>query len=234
MPSPVLKRLKEILKVSFVEPSEYSSRLFNLEPGLVYRKDPTPFNTTLKFTINYNQTVIVPFFEMERSLRGLDPDGEVIVDEDYNELQIFGSPAQGDAAVLGKVFLSQVQHIRSCPIASYADYCSYTSTSTTRGCRSTWRLRRRRRQPHSQKRPAANRRPVLHRRRRVSLPSVQFLAPCYLYCCYELSTNGEGTAPQCHSMMQNRLTTGKVTNKLPRTIDRPPVGGQSKGLQWLT
>jgi hypothetical protein len=80
----------------------------------VYRKDnDTPdFNTTLKFTINYNQTVIIPFYEMQRNLRGLGSNGEVVVDDDYKELQIDGSPAAGDAAVLGKVFLSQVIHLQ--------------------------------------------------------------------------------------------------------------------------
>ncbi|KAK0649778.1 hypothetical protein B0T16DRAFT_324696 [Cercophora newfieldiana] len=111
MPKNYLTQFQALLKGPLVEPSSYSDRLLNLEPGIVYRKDAADFNATLRFTINYNQTVEVPFHEVQRSLRGLDKNGAVIVDPDYNELQIYGTPAEGDAAVLGKAFLSQVRSI---------------------------------------------------------------------------------------------------------------------------
>ncbi|KAK4446256.1 hypothetical protein QBC34DRAFT_150854 [Podospora aff. communis PSN243] len=108
MPKNLLGQFKDLLKGTPVEPSAYADKLVNLEPGIVYRKDTADFNATLRFTINYNQTVEVPFYEVQRSLRGLDANGAVVVDPDYNELQIYGTPADGDAAVLGKAFLSQL------------------------------------------------------------------------------------------------------------------------------
>jgi hypothetical protein len=108
MPKNLLGQFKDLLKGTLVEPSAYADKLVNLEPGIVYRKDTTDFNATLRFTINYNQTIEVPFYEVQRSLRGLDANGVVVVDPDYNELQIYGTPADGDAAVLGKAFLSQL------------------------------------------------------------------------------------------------------------------------------
>lgn len=109
MPENLLGQFQQLLKGSLVEPKEYADKLFNLEPGLVYRKDSgADLNATLRFTINYNQTVEIPFYEVQRSLVGLDTNGSVVVDADYNQLQIFPLPAPGDAAVLGKVFLSQL------------------------------------------------------------------------------------------------------------------------------
>ncbi|KAK0729628.1 hypothetical protein B0H67DRAFT_3482 [Lasiosphaeris hirsuta] len=91
-----------------VQPSEYQSSLLNLEPGIVFPKDAGDFNATLRFTINYNQTVDIPVFELIRPLRGLDSKGKVVVNEKYNEIQIYASPAPEDAPVLGKAFLSQI------------------------------------------------------------------------------------------------------------------------------
>jgi len=109
MPENLLGQFQRLLGGSLVEPKEYADKLFNLEPGLVYRKDSgADLNATMRFTINYNQTVEIPFYEVQRSLVGLDTNGSVLVDPDYNQLQIFPLPAPGDAAVLGKVFLSQL------------------------------------------------------------------------------------------------------------------------------
>ncbi|KAK3349008.1 hypothetical protein B0T25DRAFT_546981 [Lasiosphaeria hispida] len=101
---------KEVTKFTGerVQPSEYKNALLNLEPGIVFPKDAGDFNATLRFTINYNQTVDIPFYELLRPLRGLDQKGKVVVEEKYNEVQIYASPAPGDAPVLGKAFLSQV------------------------------------------------------------------------------------------------------------------------------
>jgi hypothetical protein len=155
MPKNLLDQFKDLVKGPLVEPSAYADRLLNLEPGIVYRKDEADFNATLRFTINYNQTVEVPFYEVQRSLRGLDPNGAVVVDPDYNELQIFGTPADGDAVVLGKAFLSQVgapSPWKWFTLLWPTNGCrSYISTSITRACRSIWHPRKQRRQLHSHK-----------------------------------------------------------------------------------
>ncbi|KAK1753202.1 hypothetical protein QBC47DRAFT_53940 [Echria macrotheca] len=114
MPGNALDQFREFLHQNTkltgdtVLPATYKDTLLNLEPGIVYPKDAGDLNATMRFTINYNQTVEIPFYELQRPLRGLDVNGSVITDQDYNELQIYDSPAEGDAPVLGKVFLSQL------------------------------------------------------------------------------------------------------------------------------
>ncbi|KAK3352748.1 hypothetical protein B0T25DRAFT_580621 [Lasiosphaeria hispida] len=114
MPGPLLDQFEEffeqITKFSgdAVPPPEYNDLLLNVEPGIVYPKSAGPFNATLRFTLNYNLTVDIPFYELQRPLRGLGKDGKVVVDSNYTELQIFRTPAEGDAPVLGKAFLSQL------------------------------------------------------------------------------------------------------------------------------
>lgn len=98
---------------TFLRATDYADSLVNLEPGLVYHSDAGQFNTALRFTLKPegskdSLTVEIPQYEFQRPLRGLDKAGAVKVDTNYTELQIFGDPATGDAAVLGKVFLSQV------------------------------------------------------------------------------------------------------------------------------
>jgi len=98
---------------TFLKATDYADSLVNLEPGLVYHSDAGQFNTTLRFTLKPkgskdSLTIEIPQYEFQRPLKGLDQDGAVKVDTNYTELQIYGEPAAGDAAVLGKVFLSQV------------------------------------------------------------------------------------------------------------------------------
>jgi len=108
VPKNTLDQFKGLLKGPLVDPATYKSSLLNVEPGIVFSKDTADLNATLRFTINYTQTVEVPFYEVQRPLRGLDPNGVPVVNSEYNELQIYGTPAEGDAPVLGKAFLSQV------------------------------------------------------------------------------------------------------------------------------
>ncbi|KAK4652735.1 hypothetical protein QC762_500605 [Podospora pseudocomata] len=95
-------------RTHLVPVTEYADELVNLEPGLVYRRSSGEFNAALRFTINDKMTVEVPFHELQRPLRGLDSNGAAVLNTSYNELQIFGDPAPGNAPVLGKAFLSQV------------------------------------------------------------------------------------------------------------------------------
>ncbi|KAK3939396.1 hypothetical protein QBC46DRAFT_438060 [Diplogelasinospora grovesii] len=115
MPQSVLKQFQQYFAQytkytgAPVDPSKYqSSSLFNLEPGIVYPASAGDFNFTLRFTINDDLTVEIPLYELWRPLRGLDANGNLVLDTGYNELQIYGSPAPEDAPVLGKAFLSQV------------------------------------------------------------------------------------------------------------------------------
>jgi hypothetical protein len=92
-----------------VAPAEYSSALINLEPGLVYPAAAGSFNGSMSITIDNNMTVEIPLGELWRPLRGLNARGEVVLNDSYNELQIYGSPVAQYASVLGKAFLSQVR-----------------------------------------------------------------------------------------------------------------------------
>lgn len=94
-------------RVKFLGPGEYSKRLVNLEPGLVFPAG-VDFNATLRFVINDNMTIDVPHYEFQRPLRGLDENGTIVLDPSFHELQIYGDPAPLNAPVLGKAFLSQV------------------------------------------------------------------------------------------------------------------------------
>ena len=93
-----------------VQPSEYADTLLNLEPGLVYPTIAGELNATLRLTINENQTVDIPLHEVQRPLRGLNPEGGYTTSSEFSELQIYGVPAEGYATVLGKAFLSQVDN----------------------------------------------------------------------------------------------------------------------------
>ncbi|KAL2136888.1 hypothetical protein VTI74DRAFT_614 [Chaetomium olivicolor] len=92
-----------------VPTSDYQDKLANLEPGLVYpRSAASAFNGSMRLTLKDGFTVDIPVHEMQRPLRGLDSNGQVVVDNDYTEIQIYGKEAPGLAPVLGKTFLSQV------------------------------------------------------------------------------------------------------------------------------
>jgi hypothetical protein len=64
----------------------------------------------MRITLQGGFVVDIPVHEMQRPLRGLDRDGQPVLDEDHTELQIYGREASGFAPVLGKAFLSQVTH----------------------------------------------------------------------------------------------------------------------------
>ncbi|KAJ4291301.1 hypothetical protein N0V88_006305 [Collariella sp. IMI 366227] len=106
--------LKDALKTvpSFgegpVDSSKYKNKLFNLEPGLVYPASAGHFNGTMRVTIDRSMTVTIPTHELWRPLRGLNSEGKVDTDSNYNELQIYAPENDADAPVLGKAFLSQV------------------------------------------------------------------------------------------------------------------------------
>ncbi|KAK5658303.1 hypothetical protein OQA88_2278 [Cercophora sp. LCS_1] len=114
MPGPILGQIQSLFREvtrfpgSPVAPSEYMDRLYNIEPGIVYPTSAGPFNATLRFTLNSQLMVDVPFYEIQRPLRGLDAKGRLVRDANYTELQIYGMPAEADAPVLGKTFLSQL------------------------------------------------------------------------------------------------------------------------------
>lgn len=95
-----------------VGPTAYRDKLLNLEPGVVYpASSGSSFNGTMRLTIENDLTVDIPFYELDMPLRGLDGQGNPVLDPDYRELQIYGSAASGDAPVLGKAFLSQVSSL---------------------------------------------------------------------------------------------------------------------------
>jgi hypothetical protein len=90
-----------------VPQSDYSP-LLDLEPGIVYPSSNGDFNASLRFTINNQLTVDIPYYELARPLRVLDTDGKPVLDTVYNELQIYATPAPEDGPLVGKAFLSQV------------------------------------------------------------------------------------------------------------------------------
>jgi hypothetical protein len=91
-----------------VNSSQYS-QLYDLEPGLVYPSSAGTFSASLQFTLDNGLTVHIPPYELIRPLRGLDANGQQILDTGYNEVQIYGQPAPEDGPVMGKAFLSQVR-----------------------------------------------------------------------------------------------------------------------------
>jgi hypothetical protein len=91
-----------------MQPDVYKNALLNLEPGLVYPAAAGFFNASMRITLDGGLTVDIPTHELQRYLRGLDPDGNTVLNTGYTELQVYGEPAPQDASVLGKAFLSQV------------------------------------------------------------------------------------------------------------------------------
>jgi len=126
MPGPVLDQFQTLFQETtgyssnHVRPSDYHDGLLNIEAGMVYPTSLEQFNASLRLTLNYNLTIDIPWYEFQRPLRGLNADGDVAIDTNFTEYMIFEVPAEGDAPVLGKVFLSQVrQPASSSPLSSF-------------------------------------------------------------------------------------------------------------------
>ncbi|KAK3900292.1 hypothetical protein C8A05DRAFT_36076 [Staphylotrichum tortipilum] len=87
---------------------EYSSKLVDLEPGLVFSSKAPSFDGSMTIEVSGDMVVEIPLYELWRPLRGLDAHGTYQLNNNYTELQIYAAEGEGDAAVLGKAFLSQV------------------------------------------------------------------------------------------------------------------------------
>jgi len=75
---------------------------------LVFPSTAGAFNASLMISIENGPTVLVPSHELVRPLRGLDLNGVPVVNNSFNEVQIFHQPAPEDGPVLGKALLSQL------------------------------------------------------------------------------------------------------------------------------
>ena len=92
---------------------QYSKNAVDIERGLVFTSKAPSFDGSMTIVINGSMIVEIPLYELWRPLRGLNTDGEYELDHEYNELQIYASEGDIDAAVLGKAFLSQVRCLRA-------------------------------------------------------------------------------------------------------------------------
>jgi hypothetical protein len=75
----------------------------------VYPASAGPISASLRITLDNGLSVDIPSYELVRPLRGLDANGTLIVDTNYNEVQIYGQADPEDGPVLGKVYLSQAR-----------------------------------------------------------------------------------------------------------------------------
>jgi hypothetical protein len=82
-----------------------SPQLYIVEPGLNYN---TTFNGSLIFTLEGGLEVEIPNYEMAGPLRGIDPNGQRVLQNNVTTVNIFSQDAPEGTASLGKVFLSQV------------------------------------------------------------------------------------------------------------------------------
>lgn len=81
-----------------------SDDLYVIEPGLYY---DLPFNGSLKFSLVGGLKVEVPNSELSWPVRGLDPMGKKVVQNNITVVNVFNTKAPEGTATLGKVFLSQ-------------------------------------------------------------------------------------------------------------------------------
>jgi len=88
-----------------------SPQLYIVEPGLYYN---TSFNGSLIFTLEGDLEVEIPSYEMTGPLRGIDPSGQRILQNNITAVNIFNENAPEDTASLGKVFLSQESPSAQC------------------------------------------------------------------------------------------------------------------------
>jgi hypothetical protein len=75
----------------------------------VYPASAGPISASLQITLDNGLSVDIPPYELVRPLRGLDTNGALIVDTNFNEVQIYGQAAPEYGPVLGKVFLSKAR-----------------------------------------------------------------------------------------------------------------------------
>ena len=105
-----LFRLPESIFGAFQENTGWSSnisvskQLYIVEPGLYY--DAT-FNASLVFQLEGGPTVEIPSYELVQHPRGLDPDGNIVVQSNVTMANVFYQNAPFETATLGKIFLSQ-------------------------------------------------------------------------------------------------------------------------------
>jgi hypothetical protein len=88
-------------------PDNNTNNLFIPEPGLIYPSS-TGFNGSLRFTLDDGFTVEIPNSELQHPLRGLDKNGDYVLQPNVTEVNVYSEAL--NAWVLGKVFLSQVNH----------------------------------------------------------------------------------------------------------------------------
>jgi hypothetical protein len=81
-----------------------SPELYIVEPGLYYN---TSFNGSLIFTLADGLEVEIPAYEMAGPLRGIDSNGQRVLQNNVTSVNIFNENAPENTASLGKVFLSQ-------------------------------------------------------------------------------------------------------------------------------
>lgn len=83
--------------------------LYVTEPGLLYPSS-TGFNGSLLISLNNDLEVEIPNAELQHPLRGIAANGtRVLNDNNITEVNVYFNSAPLQAAVLGKVFLSQVK-----------------------------------------------------------------------------------------------------------------------------
>jgi hypothetical protein len=78
--------------------------LYVVEPGLNYNN---PFNGSLIFTLQDGLEVEIPAYELAGPLRGIDSNGQRVLNSNVTTVNIFDLKAPQNTATLGKVFLSQ-------------------------------------------------------------------------------------------------------------------------------
>lgn len=82
--------------------------ILHSEPGLYY-PHTNHFNGSLIFKLNDGLEVEIPNEELSNPLRGLDSNGEIALQPNITEVNIFRQEVTtGAAATLGRIFLSQV------------------------------------------------------------------------------------------------------------------------------
>ncbi|KAK3395176.1 hypothetical protein B0H63DRAFT_462773 [Podospora didyma] len=91
-----------------------TNTLHVLEPGLVYNSmhmaKVSNWSLSLALVVNqtHTLTVIVPPHEFIKPLRGLAPNGSMVLDPGLSEVAVHREPTSDGQAVLGRAFLSQV------------------------------------------------------------------------------------------------------------------------------